>query len=151
MAKKYITDEILEAELIKRGFGEKDTHDEEHVRKVVLDHYGVELTNDWNASCDYYIYTDTTADGYEIFVCTHDERQVHINENVFYYDSDLGRMLEEAIYDGYESIYISMLDDEEYWIQDTINEIFMSLYEIIEREIKDVLIDEGYEEYEIKK
>ena len=61
---KFITDELIEAKMIEKGYGEKSSHDEEHVRKLILDHYEVELTDRWNQNCDFYIYEESTADGY---------------------------------------------------------------------------------------
>ena len=47
--KKYaeLYEKALENKLIEKGFGEKDSHDEEHVRKAVLKHFDAELTADW--------------------------------------------------------------------------------------------------------
>ena len=46
---KYITDEMVEAEMIKRGLptdGDK-LQDEEFVQQAVLKYYDVEITNDY--------------------------------------------------------------------------------------------------------
>ena len=34
--------------MISKGFGEKDSHDEEHVMKVVCKHFDLELTDTWS-------------------------------------------------------------------------------------------------------
>jgi len=148
--KKYITDEIIEKEMIKRGFPTNDDEklsDEEFVQKAVLDYYEVEITNDYGASADYYVYPENTADGYEIFVATHDDQRISINEHIHYYDSDLATELEDAIRaGGGGSIYVASDFVDEYWYSDMFNEIYQSICEIQEQEIKDVLVDEGYEE-----
>ena len=48
--KKYeeLYNNKLEEKMISKGFGEKDSHDEEHVMKVVCKHFDLELTDDWS-------------------------------------------------------------------------------------------------------
>ena len=72
--KKYeeMYDKKLEEKMISKGFGEKDSHDEEHVMKVVCKHFDLELTDTWSSDCDHYIYEESTADGYTVYVSTHD-------------------------------------------------------------------------------
>ena len=72
-----------------------------------------------------------------------------VSENVFYYDNDLSAELKQAIYDndhGDVKIYLSMLHDGEYWIQDTINDIYLELVELYTDMCKDELTDEGFDE-----
>ena len=137
--KKYeeLYDKKLEEKMISKGFGEKDSHDEEHVMKVVCKHFDLELTDTWSSDCDHYIYEENTADGYTVYV------------NVFYYDNDLSAELKQAIYDTDHSdvkIYLSMLYDGEYWIQDTIQDIYLELVELYTDLCKDELTDEGFDE-----
>ena len=37
---------------------------------------------------DIMFYTETTADGYEVWIATDDDRHPSINEDVYYYESD---------------------------------------------------------------
>ena len=151
--KKYeeLYDNKLEEKMISKGFGEKDSHDEEHVRKVVCKHFDLELTNDWSTDCDHYIYEESTADGYSVWISTHDAQgSICVSENVFYYDNDLSKELKQAIYDNNygtdAKIYISMLFDEEWWIQDTIQDIYLELVELYTDECKEELTNEGFDE-----
>ena len=149
--KKYeeLYDKKLEEKMISKGFGEKDSHDEEHVMKVVCKHFDMQLTDDWTNDCDHYIYEESTADGYSVYVSTHDAGIVCVSENVFYYDNDLGAEFKQAIYDNDHEdvkIYLSMLHDGEYWIQDTINDIYLELVELYTDTCKDELTDEGFDE-----
>jgi len=141
--KKLITPELVEELLNKTEFNEQESHDEEHVQKVVLDHYESKITNDWNSTADFHIYEETTADGYTVYVTTYDDRNISVNENVHYYDNDLGKELKQAIREGIE-IYISDIDN--YYIADTIKELYLDLCDLKEQEIVDNLIDEGYEQ-----
>ena len=150
--KKYeeLYDNKLEEKMISKGFGEKDSHDEEHVMKVVCKHFDLELTDTWQTGCDHYIYEESTADGYTVYVSTNDsDEPICVSEHVFYYENDLSAELKQAIYDNDHSdvsIYLSMLYDGEYWIEDTIRDIYIELVELYTDECKNELTDEGFDE-----
>ena len=149
--KKYaeMYEQKLENKLIKKGFGEKDSHDEEHVMKVVCKHFDMELTDDWSSDCDHYIYEENTSDGYTVYVSTHDMKTINISENVYYYDNDLASSFKQAIYDNDHSdvkIYLSMLHDGEYWIDEVINDVYIELVDLYTDLCKDELTDEGFDE-----
>ena len=150
--KKYeeLYNNKLEEKMISKGFGEKDSHDEEHVRSVVCKHFDMELTDDWSNDCDHYIYEENTSDGYTVYVSLHDANaNVCVSENVFYYDNDLGAELKQAIYDNDHSdvkIYLSMLHDGEYWIDETIGDIYLELVELYTDMCKDELTEENFVE-----
>ncbi len=141
-------EEKLEQKMIEKGFGEKDSHDEDHVRKAVCKHFDLELTDNWSNDCDHYIYEESTADGYSVYVSTHDGNgNICVSENVFYYDNDLAQEFKQAIRDndhGDAKIYLSMLHDGEYWIQDAIQDLYMELDEYYTDLCKDELENEGY-------
>ena len=141
--KKIITDSLIEKRLEKTVFNEQDSHDEDHIQKVVLDHYDSEITDDWNVSCDFFIYEETTADGYSVYVATYDQRSISVSEHVHYYDNNLGDELRQAICEGIK-IYID--DVQQYYVQDVIRDLYVILSKKKEEEIIDQLIDEGYEE-----
>ena len=148
MSKKLITDELINEMLEARGFGEKQINDEDLAKEAVLKHFSVELTDDYNGNADFYIYEESTADGYSVFVATHDQRVVSVNENVYYYDSDLGDALEEYIKysngDEHtpEVIYVDDLNQQ--FIDDAIVQLFEYLAERFEEEVIDELQDKGY-------
>ena len=150
--KKYedLYDKKLEEKMISKGFGEIDSHDEEHVMKVVCKHFDLELTDEWSSSCDHYIYEESTADGYTVYVSTHDAGgDICVSENIFYYDNDLASEFKQAIYDNDHSnvsIYLSMLYDGEYWIDEVIGDIYLELVELYTDMCKDELTDEGFDE-----
>ena len=149
--KKYteLYEKALENKLIEKGFGEKDSHDEEHVMKVVCKHFDMELTDDWDRDCDHYIYEETTSDGYTVYVSTHDAGSVCVSENVFYYDNDLASEFKQAIKDNDHNdavIYLSMMYDGDYWIDEAINDIYLELVELYTDMCKDELTDEGFDE-----
>ena len=138
--KKLITPELVEELLNKTEFNEQDSHNETHVEKVVLDYYEAEIVNDWSQAVDFHIYEETTADGYSVYVATYDDQNVSVNENVHYYDNDLGVELTQAITEGCK-IYLADMDD--YYVTDVMRELYLTLAEKKEEEITIDLIDQG--------
>ena len=149
MSKKLITYELINERLEAKGFGEKQINDEDLAKESVLKHFGVEFTDDYSSNADFYIYEESTRDGYSVFIATHDQNVVSVNENVFYYDSDLGDALEEFIKysngdeENPEIIYVDDLHQQ--FIDDAIHQLFEYLAERFEEEVIDKLKDEGYE------
>jgi hypothetical protein len=149
MSKKLITDELINERLEAKGFGEKQINDEDLAKESVLKHFNVEFTEDYSNDADFFIYEESTADGYSVFVATYDQGNVNISEHVYYYDSDLGDALEEHIRysngdeDNPEIIYVDDLHQQ--FIDDAIVQLFEYLAERFEEEIIDELKDEGYE------
>ena len=143
MSKKLITDELIEEKMISYGYGETNSHDEEYVRELILKHYDAELTDQWQSNCDYYIYEESTADGYSVFVACYDTSSISVNEDIHYYDSDLSGKLQDAIKDGFE-IYVD--DLHQCFIDDAIQELYEYLAERFHAQAIDELEDEGYKQ-----
>ena len=149
---KVITEELVNERLEARGFGEKQQEDEDLTRKSVLDYYGIKLTGHCDSNADFSIYEESTADGYSVWIATHDTNQISICEDVYYYDSDLGDALAEAIrysngqVEFPETFYVE--DQDANYVDEAIEQLFVYLSEKIEVEVVDELINEGYEERE---
>ena len=149
MSKKLITDELINKRLEAKSFGEHQANDPDLAKGSVLKHFNVEFTDEWTNNADFYVYEESTVDGYSVFVATHDMRHVNVSDNVYYYDSDLGDALEEHIRysNGYEDnpeiIYVDDLNQQ--FVDDAIVQLFEYLAERFEEEIIDELKDEGYE------
>ena len=79
--KKYITDELIEERLKdQRGLSSYDGYgaeDEDADYKKLCEHYDFELTRSvaWYNRADYFMYSETTADGYEIWVATDNDKR----------------------------------------------------------------------------
>ena len=147
---KYITDELINERLEAKGFGDKQTEDDEVAKTNVLNHYGVELTSDWTSRASYYIYEETTKDGYSVYVTTDDTDNISVCEDIHYYDGDLADVLEEQIKysngdeDYPEIIYVDDLYQD--FIDGAIENLFIYLSEKFEEEVINELIEEGYEQ-----
>ena len=91
-------------------------------------------------------YTETTSDGYEVWIATDDDRNPSINEDVYYYDSDWLEKMPDAMTDG-RDIYFDEYDDdaENYSFQEVIDEVYEEYYNDKKEEVESQLIDEGYE------
>ena len=150
---KYITEELINERLEAKGFGEKQSNDEEVAKQNVLDHYGVELTDNWTAKAEFYIYEETTKDGYTVYVATNDTDSISVCEDIYYYDSDLSDILEEQIKysngdeDYREVIYVDDLYQD--FIDGAIENLFVYLAEKFEEEVINELMDKGYVQPEL--
>lgn len=142
MKKKLITEELIDKRLEDKGVNFDIEHDE--ALKVIQKHYDFELTDNWNGTPDFSIYTETTADGYEVWVATTgDGRNVCINEDVHYYENDLNDKLAEAMTDYNKLIYVDDLDS--YYVQDAVTSVYDEYVNDIKQEVENELIEEGYE------
>ncbi len=147
---KVITEELINERLEAKGFGEKQQENQDLARESVLNHYGVELTNDYSSNADFNIYEESTTDGYSVWIATSDTSNISICEDVHYYDSDLGEALAEAIkysngdVDCPETFYVE--DEYANYVDEAIDELFVYLSERYEEEVIDELTDEGYEQ-----
>lgn len=130
-----ITDELINERLEAKGFGKKQSMDYELCKQSVLNHYGVKFTDDWDNALDFYIYEESTADGYSVYIATNDIGTVNVNEHVYYYDSDLKDALADYIQyaDKGSEIYID--DLHSHFIEEAIVELFSVLSERFEEEI----------------
>ena len=149
---KLITDELINKRLEARGFGEKQSENEDVAKQNVLDHYGIELTDNWTAKAEFYIYEETTKDGYTVYVATNDTDSISVCEDIYYYDGDLSDVLEEQIkYSNGDEEYreVIYVDDlYQNFIDLAIENLFVYLAEKFEEEVIDELLDEGYEHKE---
>ena len=113
--------------------------DERKIELVKSD-FNVTFTEDFDGA-DLYCYTESTRDGYDVFVVTHDMNNISINEDVFYYDSDVAEALIDEItsYGGFIKVYIDMYLADEIYLDDQLLELFA---ENVERIIEDELPSE---------
>jgi len=139
---KILTNELIEQKL-KEKYEYPEDPDQDVMLEILQDEYKFELTDNWNGTPDYSIYAETTADGYEVWVATNgDGRNVCINEDVHYYESDLSERLQDAMVDYCELIYVDDLEAD--YVEDAIMYAYQNLYEDREEEITDELIEQGY-------
>ena len=91
-------------------------------RKIVLDYLNTEIVDEFDKG-DFKVYSESTADGYEVYVATHDDQNVDINEDVYYYDSDLAETIMERLEEHY-SVYIDEYLYDDIYMDDQFEEYF---------------------------
>ena len=138
---------------------------EEKMIEIAKQKLGLEVTDSFSDSCDLYCYTETTVDGYEVWVLTQSTRHVNICENVYYYESDLASaVMEEIQYNGGSETLLHMdsymwddlyMDDQmlEYFgetIDDIIENNDEEGYGLTKAEIQELKEEYGLEAEEIE-
>ena len=140
---KILTDELIEQTMTDQGWLDVNEADQDWQKKIVLEHYDVEFTDMYNNNCGYYIYSESTRDGYEVWVATESMGAPCISEDVYYYDSDLHDALADAIKDELSPIYMD--DTEAEYIDYAIEELYEFVYQEKYDEVESELEDQGYE------
>jgi hypothetical protein len=139
---KIITDKLIEEKLKEKGISMYDGDD--NALAKLSDYYNFELTDSYNRTPDYSIFAESTADGYEVWVATSgDGRNICINEDVYYYENDLGDALYNAMLDYNELIYVD--DLEAYYVQDAIEMAWEAFITEMIDEVENELIEQGCE------
>jgi hypothetical protein len=89
---------------------------DEEAKKFCLNHWESEMIDDSNYSATYdmYVYEETTADGYSVYVTQHGEdARISICEDVYYYNDDLEEAIIDLLRQGYVTVKIcSSLEED---------------------------------------
>ena len=140
---KIITDKLIDSKLKKLGYLDYYDLDETAAWNLLEKHYDCKVSDQWdNINFDFYCYSETTADGYEVFVATNDPDGVCISEDVHYYKNDLSNEIAVAIQDG-NNMYIDDLDW--YPFMEAVEESYGKMVNDIKQKIENELIEQGYE------
>ena len=107
-------------------------------------HFDFEITLDWAKNTDMMFYTETTSDGYEVWVATDDDQRPSINEDIYYYESDWLEKMSDAMTDGL-TIYFQELEDENYNFEEVVQNVYEKYYNDKKQELIKKLIDDGYD------
>ena len=113
--------------------------------ELVKNHLGLSISTDISdfENVDCMIYSESTADGYDVYICTNDSKNPSICEDVYYYDHDLADALREQIRYGDETFYIDEYIYEDCYIDDMFVEVFNEFVEeIIENDELDITLEE---------
>ena len=110
------------------------------------------ISNFENVDCS--IYEESTADGYSVYVCTNNPRNVSICEEVYYYDHDLADAFAEQLRYGDETFYVDEGVYNDCYFEDKLIELFVdNVEDIVENKELDITPKEiKYlkQEYEIE-
>lgn len=141
---KILTDELIETRLRKINVLERENLDHDYMLKTIANHFDFKITSDWPNNPDMMFYTETTADGYELWIATDNDRNPSVSEDIYYYDNDWLEKMPDAMIDG-ASIYYDQLDDEDHNFQEVVEEVYDDYYNDKKKEIENELIEQGYE------
>ena len=144
---KIITDSLVIDILTKRGITEPGSLSAEDEQKILLAHYDSKIVDDYRA--DTHFYTEESADGYELFIATDDERHINVNDDIYYYESDWFEKLPDAIRNGERIQADDYVRDYHAW-DEAISECYEDFYQEIWEEVEYELEEQGYE-YEKQK
>ena len=144
MGKKVLTDDLILSKMAEDhgAVPIEDIDTEDQFRKI-QEHYDFAIDSDWKGNYDIQFYTETTADGYEIWVATEDERSPYIGEDLYYYDSDWLEKMPDAMTSGYNIYYD--IDFDDYNFQDKVEQVYEDYFNEIKSDVESELIEEGYE------
>ena len=111
--------------------------------KVVKQHFNFTLDENAYGNYDIAAYTESTADGYEVYVVTNDMQSININEDVYYYESDVPQAIIDEIigYGGSDIVvYVDQYFLDEIYFDDALADLFVENIDDILAEAE----EEGY-------
>ena len=145
MSKKLLTDDLIIEELNEMGVQDPGTVDKETMVDILTEHFDCKiLTGDWPNYADFWFYTSTTADSYEVYIAADHDKNPDIYSEVYYYESDWLNELPEQITMG-NTVYVDYTAEDSYEYTDALEEAYDDYWNDKKQEIEDKLIDQGYE------
>ena len=115
----------------------------ETIIKVVKEHFNFTIDDSAYNNYDIAAYTESTADGYEVYVVTNDMDSVNISEDVYYYESDVPKaIIDEIIGHGGSDIvlYADQYFLDDIYFDDELSNLFVENIDDILAEAE----EEGY-------
>jgi len=129
---------------------------ESRMIELVKNHLEISVSQDVSDfdNVDCHIYSESTADGYDVYVCTNNTRQPNICEDVYYYSNDLPDAFKDQITWGDRTFYVCDSIYEDCYFDDTLLELFSeNVEDIVENDELDITLEEiNYlkKEYELE-
>ena len=129
--------------------------EEKRMIEILKSQLGLTITTDISEfdKVDCTIYSESTADGYDVYILTNNPSNVSVCEDVYYYDHDISNGFEEQVRYGDTSFYIDDYIYEDCYMEDKLLEMFGEYVEdivkgdVISEEEKKFLVEEyGLEE-----
>ena len=113
--------------------------------ELVKNHLGLSIStslDNWS-NVDCRVYSESTADGYDLYVVTNQKDHPIICEDCYQYDHDIADAIREQIRYGDETFYIDLDLYNDCYIQDMLIELFVDHVEdIIENDELDITLEE---------
>ena len=123
----------------------------EKMIEAVKSYYGLKIDDSAWDSADVYAFEENTADGYSVYVVTHDMKSISVSEDVYYYENDVPSAIMEHITDsnGYCTLYADQYFLDDIYFDDMLIEEFSQIAEDIYNEIANDEGDYGFDMAEI--
>ena len=143
---ELLTDDIINEALEADGIMQEP--DANWLLEYIETEYGGKLDNESSWSDKKYnlkIYSESTADGYDIYWCTYDEKP-YVSQDGYYYEDHQtwSEQVIEALTDGQDTwIEPHIWDDMEYEFNNELEQWWQDIYEEKFNDKKDELIDSG--------
>ena len=118
---------------------------DERLVELVKNHVGISISTslDGWSNVDCRVYSEQTADGYDLYVVTQQKDHPIICEDCYQYDHDIAQAVREEIRYGADTFYIDLDLYNDCYIQDMLIEMFVEYVEdIIEDEDLDITLQE---------
>ena len=124
----------------------------EKIIDAVKKYYGITIDENAYQNADIYAFEETTADGYSVYVVTHDMKSICVSEDVYYYDSDVAEAIMEMINysNGHATIYADQYFLDDIYFDDVLLEAFSDIAESIYDEIMNEDSDYGFDMAELQ-
>ena len=142
--KLKLDEELVRQLLAEDNVTEADDTNPNIMLERIKNHFDFEITDGWNKNAEIMFYTETTADGYEVWIATDDDMRPSINEDVYYYETDWLEKMADAMTDSM-TIYFQDLENDNYEFQEVVHNVYQEYYNDKREELIEKLIDDGYE------
>ena len=126
-------------------------------RNIVSRHLMCEVKTDINNfdNCEMQCYSESTADGYDVYVLKYTKDEVSITENVYYYEHDIAEQIMYSLDENkVDSIYIEEHLYDELYLDDVLEEYFQEHVDEIINDSPELFSDEEKsfirEEYDVE-
>ncbi len=124
----------------------------EKIIEAVKKYYGLKIDENAYQNADIYAFEETTADGYSVYVVTHDMKSICVSEDVYYYESDVPSAIMEMINNsnGDCTLYADQYFLDDIYFDDLLLEAFGDIAESIYDEIMNEDSDYGFDMAELQ-
>ncbi len=126
-------------------------------RKIVSRHLMCEIKTDVNDfdECEMQCYSESTADGYDVYILKYTKDEISVSENVYYYDHDIAEQIMYSLDENkVGSIYVDDYLYEEIYLGDAFEEYFQNNVDEIVNDSPELFSDEEKsfirKEYEVE-
>lgn len=130
---------LINERMTENGF--KETEDVDEMLELTQNYYGFEFTESWTTLATFYIYTESTADSYELYIATESNGNPNICEDVHQYPDGCLSELPDHMRNG-ETIHF-----DEYLQEDLRHEFDEAIYTVY-ADYREDMRDEAREQLE---